>query len=286
VLIFLEGLNGFRQMNTSQVEELVSHGYVVAAVDQPYAAASVRFPDGRRVTGLTKAQMEPFTAQSLAPVADAPVLYGRTLPQGSIPYLAEDVSFTLDRLAALDRHDPDALLTGRLDLRRTGTFGMSLGAIVAAEACRTDPRLAACLMIDAAMPADVVHDGLRQPSMWITHDAATMRLERSQAGGWSEYDITQTLTSMRAVFVAGPPGQGYYVQVPGMFQVNFTDTPLHSPVARQMGFAGPIDARRGQGIVDAYSLAFFDRYLADRPSDLLAGPSPRFPDALVEVRGR
>ena len=26
-------------MNTFQVEELVSHGYIVAAIDQPYAAA-------------------------------------------------------------------------------------------------------------------------------------------------------------------------------------------------------------------------------------------------------
>lgn len=31
VLIFLEGLNGLRQMNTFEVEELVSHGYIVAA---------------------------------------------------------------------------------------------------------------------------------------------------------------------------------------------------------------------------------------------------------------
>lgn len=34
VLIFLEGLSGMRQMNTFQVEELVSHGYIVAAIDQ------------------------------------------------------------------------------------------------------------------------------------------------------------------------------------------------------------------------------------------------------------
>ena len=46
VLIFMEGLNGLRQMNTFQVEELVSHGYTVAAIDQPYAGAEVVFPDG------------------------------------------------------------------------------------------------------------------------------------------------------------------------------------------------------------------------------------------------
>lgn len=286
VLLFLEGLNGFRQMNTFQVQELVSHGYVVVGIDQPYAAASMRFPDGHHVTGLTKAQMEPFTQQSLAPAATAPNLNGRTLPQGTIPYLARDVSFTLDRLAALDGRDPLGILTGRLDLHHVGTFGMSLGAIVAGEACRTDLRLTACLMLDAAMPADVVRDGLRQPSMWITRDATTMRLERQQAGGWSEADIAQTLTSMRAVFAISPPGAGYFVQVPGMFHVNFTDTPLYSPVARQLGFAGPIDARRGHDIVNAYSLAFFDQYLSGRQADLLTGPSPRFPDVLLDTRDR
>ena len=38
VLIFLEGLGAFRQMSTFQVEELVSHGYIVVAIDQPYTA--------------------------------------------------------------------------------------------------------------------------------------------------------------------------------------------------------------------------------------------------------
>ena len=47
-LIFLEGAFGFRQMNTFQVEALVSHGYIVAAIDQPYTAAAVVFPDGRQ----------------------------------------------------------------------------------------------------------------------------------------------------------------------------------------------------------------------------------------------
>ena len=34
VLLFLEGATGFRQMNTFQVEHLVSHGYIVVAIDQ------------------------------------------------------------------------------------------------------------------------------------------------------------------------------------------------------------------------------------------------------------
>ncbi|MEP7189990.1 MAG: carboxylic ester hydrolase, partial [Roseiflexaceae bacterium] len=63
VLIFLEGLTGYRQMNTFQVEELVSHGYIVVGIDQPGAAATVVFPDRHQITGLSKAQMEPLTQQ-------------------------------------------------------------------------------------------------------------------------------------------------------------------------------------------------------------------------------
>jgi hypothetical protein len=47
VLIFSHGRGGYRQHNTMQVEELVSHGYIVAAIDHPYAATGVVFPDGR-----------------------------------------------------------------------------------------------------------------------------------------------------------------------------------------------------------------------------------------------
>ena len=49
VLVLLVGLGGYRQVYTFQVEQLVSHGYIVAAIDHPYAAAMVVFPDGRKV---------------------------------------------------------------------------------------------------------------------------------------------------------------------------------------------------------------------------------------------
>lgn len=284
VLIFLEGLNGFRQMNTFQVEALVAQGYIVAAIDQPYAAASVVFPDGRQITGWTKGQMEPLIQQSIAPVEAALTLNGQALMHGIIPYFAEDVSFTLDQLTALNTADPSGMLTGRLDLHRVGTFGISLGAIVAGESCRIELRLQACLMMDAAMPAAVVQAGLRQPSMWITRDADTMRLERQRSGGWSEADIAQTLTTMRAVFAKSQRVDGYYVQVPGMFHVNLTDAPYWSPLFPWLGVTGPIDGWRAHAIVNAYSLAFFDQHLKGRPEALLDGSAAPDSDVRFEMR--
>src|SRR5918997_2131383 len=115
VLIYLEGLGTFRQENTFLVEELVSHGYVVVAIDQPYTAASVVFPDGRRAEGLPIERTKPLARQSFLPAERAPTLNGRTFREGMIPYLAQDVGFALDRLAVLNQADPHRILNRRLD---------------------------------------------------------------------------------------------------------------------------------------------------------------------------
>jgi dienelactone hydrolase len=264
LLILLIGLGGYRQVYTFQAEELASHGYIVAAIEQPYAHAKVVFPDGRHTDY-------------------DPRMSDRAFMDLHIPHLAQDVTFTLDELGAVDRADPNGILTGRVDLQRAGVLGQSLGGIVGAEACRVEPRLRACLLEDAFMPADVVRDGLQQPAMWITRDAETMRLERRKAGGWSEADIHEHLTTMRAVFNS-LPCDGYYVQVPGMFHLDMTDASLLSPLASRLGLAGPLGAARVHRIINAYSVAFFDRHLRDRQARLLEGPSEDYPEVLLESR--
>lgn len=259
VLICSHGRGGFRQENTWLIEELVSHGYIVAAIDHPYAASGVVFPDGRRATFDTR-------------------MLDRKFVDGKIPYLAQDAIFTLNQLGTLNQSDPNGILTRRLDLQRAGIFGLSLGGEVSAEACRLEPRFRACLVMDVWMPADVVQVGLKQPTMWLTRDAKTMQLE-----GWSQADIDETLTTMRAVFES-LPGDGYFVQVPGMFHIDFSDAPFFSPATSWLGVTGPIDGRRAHGITSAYSLAFFDRHLKGRPEVLLNGPAKQYPEVLFETR--
>jgi hypothetical protein len=163
VLIFLEGAIGFRQMNTFQVEALVAQGFVVVAIDQPHTAAVVVFPDGREVGALPLDQMLPLIHQSHSPAHIAPVFNGRTFDTGIVPYLAADVSFTLNRLATLNHADPNAILTGRLDMLSVGAFGISLGGIVGGEACRIEPRLRACLFMDAPCQSTLSNQVWRNP---------------------------------------------------------------------------------------------------------------------------
>jgi hypothetical protein len=282
VLLFLEGVTGFRQMNTFQVEDLVSHGYIVAAIDQPGAAAAVVFPDGHQVAGLTLDQLD-LIRQSYLPAETAPTLNGRAFARGIVPYLAQDVGFTLDQLTALNEADPNGILTGRLDMSQVGAFGVSLGGIVVGDACLREPRLRACLVMDAPMSSEVVQAGLSQPSMWITRDAETMRLERQRAGGWPEAEILAHQATMRAVYQR-LRAAGYFVQVPGMFHSNLMDIPNWSPLASQLGLTGPIDGQRAHTIINAYTLAFFDRHLKGLPAALLDGPAESYPDVRLEAR--
>ena len=278
VLIFLEGITGFRQMNTFQVEELVLQGYIVVAIDQPYVAASVVFPGGRAVAGLSKNDMDPLIQQSISPSTQVPTLNGRAFGNGIIPYLAQDVAFTIDRLTALNRATARTILRGKLDMENVGIFGVSLGGIVVGEACRHEARVKVCLVMDAPMPSTVTQSGLDKPGMWITRDAETMRRE-----GWAETDVMQHQQTMWGAFDRSRSAS-YFLQVPGMFHANLTDVPLFSILTSQFGITGPIDGRRAHAIVNAYSLAFFDRHLRSRSAPLLDRNDARFPEVTLEKR--
>lgn len=255
LLIFSHGRGGFRQHNSLEIESLVSHGYVVAAVDHTYAGAGVDFADGRRIAMDERMKTRGFM-------------------DGYLPYLAQDIRFTLDQLTLMDLADPKGVLTGRLDLEHVGMFGLSMGGAITAEACLRDPRLRACLPMDVFMPPDVVREGLSQPTLWISRDAATMAQE-----GWARHDIDETQSTMRAAYAASR-SDAYLLLVPGMFHQNLSDFPylVVSPIDRWLGLDGPIDAHRVHQIENSYSLAFFDRYLKGARPPLLDGPSADFAD--------
>lgn len=278
VLIFLEGANGFRQMNTFQVEELVSHGYIVIAIDQPYTAASVIFPDGHQALGLPLKSLKQLIRQSYRPVDQIPTMNGRTFESGIINYLAQDVIFTLNQLGAIDQADPKGILTNRLNLDRVGIFGISLGGIIVGEACLLDLRLRACLVMDAPMPNSAINGGLPQPTMWITRDAKNMQLE-----GWPQLEIDEHQSTMRAAFEK-LKADGYFIQVQGMFHINMTDIPLWSPLVNWLGVSGPIGGRRAHEIVNRYTLMFFDRYIKDQSQNKFSELNKEYSEVRFEAR--
>jgi len=282
VLLNPTGFYGFRDVSLFWIEELASHGYVVVGMDQPGTAAATVLAAGQVIPAMSKSEFDRYMPLALSRSPNkAPILNGVPLPEGVIPFLAEDLRFVLGRVQALDREDP--VLAGHLDGENSGVFGVSLGGYAGPEACRVDRRFRACLAVDAGQTAAVTREGLEQPLMIISRDADVMRAERAEAGGWPEPEIAHTIESQRALF-AHNRGDAYYVTMNGMYHVNWTDAPIWTPIVRWIGLAGPIDPYRGFAQTNAYTLAFFDRYLKGQRSPLLDGTAGVLPGDRFEAR--
>lgn len=272
VLLFSTGRGGYRDSSNYQIEELVSHGYVIAAIDHPYTSSGIIFPDGRVI------KLDPRVASSSLDESVGEDSFMLSV----FDTLGADAAFVLSQLAVLDASDQNGILTGRLDLARVGIFGTSLGGITTAEACRLDPRFRACLILDVAMPPDVVAAGLTQPTMWISRNAEIMRQE-----GWTASAIHEHQTTMRAVF-GELRNDGYLVLLPGMYHVDMTDFPyiLPPPLGGLAGALGPGDWHRTHRAINAFSLAFFDRYLKATPASTLTAVASSFPGVDVQIHHR
>jgi predicted dienelactone hydrolase len=121
VLIYQPGGGTARFTATFLAEQLASRGYVIVSADHPGFSETVLFPDGH-----------PFQADTrLAPketgrFRDDVLKNWDWLNQDVFPTWTADASYTLDKVAELDRM-PGQLFYKRLDLSRIGMVGWSFG---------------------------------------------------------------------------------------------------------------------------------------------------------------
>ena len=286
-LVFSHGYTGSASQNTVQMEELASQGYVVFSVVHAYEAAAMPRPDGSRVllsgamldslmggsasrpSDSTRAAMQRMQ-QLMATMTSAPdaqtrrrlfkgLLAGSATPiRDHVQIWTADTRFVVDRLEELNSGGTASRFAGRLDLGRLGIFGMSYGGATAGEFCRLDRRCRAGLNMDGAAYGGLIDDSIAVPFMIMGS---------SQAAGVH----LPILDRLRA--------PGYLVVLDSTTHLALTDVSLFAPaLLRWMGVTGAMDSQRREQIMTAYVLAFFDRYLRDRPSSLLDGPAADYPD--------
>jgi predicted dienelactone hydrolase len=260
VLLFSHGWGGFRQQNTYQMEELASHGYVVAAVEHTYGAVTTVFPDGRVARNNPDALPRNISEEAFAETAN------RLVRQW-----AGDLGFALDHLAGLNEFDPDGGFTDRLDLARVGALGHSTGGGAAVEFCGRDARCKAGLAMDAFLlpvSESIIEDGVAQPFLFMFSET------------WTIGDNAQRFERL----FQGLPNTAYWMTIAGTAHYDFTDLPMFSPLASTIGLKGPLEGSRVLRIINDYTLAFFDSQFEGGSGSLLQGPSPDYPEVRFAIR--
>ena len=113
ILIFSHGHGGLRTQNTNQVEELVSHGYIIIAVDHTFDAGFVEFPDGEIIYSLTsRPNDDPL-------VETAEQFYAR------FGFRVDDINFIVKQIDKFSKIDFD--IDQIMDKSNIGIFGHSFG---------------------------------------------------------------------------------------------------------------------------------------------------------------
>lgn len=271
VLIFSPGGGMIRELYSSQLVDLASHGYVVAAITHAYDGFVTLFPDGSHLAYDSKRWPKPPSLEGEANL-------------NQLEWHADDIRVVLDELSRASSSLPFA---GRLDLARVGAFGHSFGGIAAADACQKDQRIKACLNQDGAVAfqpyfLDARGWGMDQPFMLIERDLRTdppsdqelaaMKLTRDRVN-----EIRKRLDSRRERALRAT-GKGTYrvvLQRNTTSHMDFSDLPFLGATT----LAEQETKKRVLAVVRSYTRAFFDRHLRGAKSSVLDAKNP---EPLVE----
>lgn len=263
VIVFVPG-GGMKGLTYhALLEDLASHGWVVAAVDPPYNARAVRLPDGRVLGNLAAADRGWPAPRS----ADEEVRFYRE----RVAHLARDVRFVIDQLTALDRDRGPFL--GRLDLRRgVGVVGHSRGGQAAGTVRLIDDRVRGAINLDGAagdfpgfQPYEADTSSGAAPFLWVLNPPRPPSDEQLQRAGRTRAQYDSMFTSLTSTWhhrLSRVSGGALLVAIErqGVEHIDFSDEPFWN------GRTTP-EARPGklQTITEtrAWVRAFFDGAVRD-----------------------
>lgn len=287
VLIYSHGSRIPHFRATFHTEFLASYGYVVVAVSHPGVNGILRqrYPDGY-VYNFWQIDTGDDRERSDEPGRDEMELewsgaYGAyEVARG----MARNVSFVLDRLEALDQ-DRKHGLHGRLDLRRVGAMGWSMGGAASLQASMVDPRIKAAINDDGwpygLTGADgVVTKGANKPVMVITGGWPVAPDQRPAGTSAGVHEVETAAELHFWSMFRRSTDRWYWLRVANASHGHFSDRPLFEPDPAAAD-PGQIHPRAAHAIINHYTLEFFDRHLRGREETALLSGEKRYHDAVL-----
>ena len=254
VLIFSHGIGGLKIQNTTQMEEMASHGYVVFACDHAYDAGVSIFP-GERIIYSKTALPEGITEKEKW-----------DLRRVQLDYRVADIQFMLDEMAR--GNFLTIALKNSLDLEHIGVFGHSFGGGTSVVVASTDERIDACFGLDTWF--------LPVPSTVLNSDLNTPFIHLGQVR-WKEEDNYLKLDTL----VGNNSAWSLRLDVQGATHYDFTDFSQFNRLTKRFG-SGEIAPPRIRRITNSAIRDFFDHYLKNGPALVAETYEKVYPEVIVK----
>lgn len=244
VLIFSPGFGMILSVYQALIEDIVSHGYVVAAINHPYVSGITVFPDGRIVAA-----------------SDMP-------PETIHPILVEDIKFLVERLDSLQVNGSKLML----DAQKIGFFGHSIGGSAGVEACLQLPQGKGAMNIDGALFGESHKQLVDKPLFFMLSQTHSLMNDPTLATAWLNIHDNGYIASLQA------SDHNIFTDF-GLILSQVLPPDELAQFEDNLGW-GSIDPQLAATIVQDYILAFFDTFLKDAPAENLA--TIDYPEAVLE----
>ena len=256
ILIFSHGHGGLRTQNTNQVEELVSHGYIVIAVDHTYDAGFVEFPDGNIAYSLTSKP----EGERLNETPET--FYTR------FGYRVDDIDFVINKIDSFD--DYDLNISAIMDKNNIGIFGHSFGCLTSVYATYFNDRIKSCFGLDGWF--EPLHDSL----VFKNINKPIMHLGQNNKGDeqfWNDINFVKMNN-----FIKSNSDLSVMVNIPGSHHYDYTDFTYFSYLAKKLNFSGIVSTKKMAKIMNVTLLDFFNYTLKDDKKINLDNYKKEFPE--------
>lgn len=254
VVIFSPGYDGVYQIYTSFIEDLVSHGFVVASINHPYVSGITVFPDGRTV-GLAAVPTDPMAQSAFFNM--------------SLRTIVGDAEFVVDTITEMNAADPD--FSGHFDLSQVGMYGHSYGGANTAVCCFEDLRFKAGLTLEGVYYPSFIPRNITAPFLMMF---AETRLTNDST---VQYMWNHTQNDTVQMTIAGSTHYAYT-------DVGFLLGHLVPLIPPRILMFGSIPPKRMVNITKTYVTVFFEVYLKGEPVEKLLNLSSQFDEVQFEYK--
>ena len=270
LVLFSHGAFGYYQSNTSTYTELVSNGYVVAALDHPHHAFFTRDTDGKTIIVDMDFLNAAMNLNSSTDKQEQFALYcdWMALRKADMNFAADAIK-TAAQIGAADGRwfipgkDSETIrdVLDMIDISKIGLMGHSMGGATSVALGRERDDITAVIDLDGTMLGEYL--GVENGEFVINDTPYTVpALEFSN---WESYTDREQYLAEGGRYpndeMIKRASAGFSTTVRGTKHMDFTDLPLLSPTLGNMLGSGERNTEETMTIVNSVVLQFFNCYL-------------------------